>query len=89
MGFFSSQILDPFLEDCRGAAHFLLRVMQEMALTQGMPDTSREAIDLMQQHEKCVSKALQEPVLQSLQNSGEDALTMIKEEALRYGPEYR
>ena len=70
------------MEKCRHAAKFLVSIMHEMSLNQGMPTTSKESSGLIEQHEIYVKKALDEPDLVELRTHGEDTLAAIRDEML-------
>ncbi|CAH1780228.1 unnamed protein product [Owenia fusiformis] len=66
--------LEPFLENCRSVARFLVHVMQSITSDNSLPMTTEEAQTMLERHMKYVKTSLEHPQLVALQSEGDDLL---------------
>lgn len=76
---------------CRESAQFLVGVMQEMVCIEGLPGSVPETQRLIDQHEECVRKAIDDARMLTLQEEGEATLHTLSNmhSQLNNYPDYR
>jgi hypothetical protein len=71
--------IEPLQRQCREAAQFLVSILQDMAAIEGMPQSVCDTQRLMEDHNRKVQKALDDPRLTELPSNGEITLSKLAE----------